>query len=73
MRLCVSLEFNSRMTAWTLPDDDVMGCTNAMMPVLMTSSRVLNSSVVGRVLGLMHDSNVNLCATTSPPMMYNPV
>ena len=73
VRLCVSLEFNSRMTAWILPDDDVMGCTNALMPVLVTSSRVQSSSIVGRVLDLMYDSNVDLCATMSPPMIYNPV
>ena len=52
------------MTAWALPDDDVMGYTNGLMPVLVTPSRVPSSSVVGRVLDLMHDSNVDLCATT---------
>ena len=30
--------FNSRMTAWTLPDDDVMGCTNDLIGDIIKSA-----------------------------------
>ena len=30
--------FNSRMTAWTLPDDDVKGCTNGLIGDIIKSA-----------------------------------